>query len=366
MLQSKHYMLAIAGVSFFTFVITTYMYQVGTAQKSQRILRRGDENELYNFSSLKEFIGDQNFAAAPEAPLWPSKSADQMDHSLVFDVDEDPETKVLPETESKYFQRIVYNRVGKCGSRSMLTLIQSLADHNHFNFHSSPVSNVSKPHFMDLLKEVQLIGDLSPPFLYSRHIHYIDFAKYGMAPPIYINMIRDPIDRFISQYYFQRYGDGVKAQGRKAGPWKNGEKSMDINDCILMNHSSCSVGRLFYIIPYFCGQDPACQRASDVSLSLAKLHVMQNYLVVGYLEDFEGMLQVLEKALPSYFEGAIKTWEKVQYKKRLTSTLQKRPINSTAYPVLKQRMKMEYEFYNFVKLRFSIIKSQMGIGKPER
>ena len=33
----------------------------------------------------------------------------------------------------------------------------------------------------------------------------------------------------------------------------------DINECILENYPECSNPRLFYIIPYFCGQHPRCR-----------------------------------------------------------------------------------------------------------
>lgn len=137
---------------------------------------------------------------------------------------------------------------------------------------------------------------------------------------------------------------------------------MNINDCILLNHPLCSAERIFYVVPYFCGQDIMCQRPSKESLYRAKVHVLENYLVVGYLEDFTGMLQVLEKTLPSFFTNSLKLWQKVSSEVvSNTSTLKKDRINSTAYYVLKERMKAEYDFYNFVKLRFKVLKRQMGI-----
>ena len=46
--------------------------------------------------------------------------------------------------------------------------------------------------------------------LYTRHQYFIDFEELNWDdgdPPVYINLIRDPIDRFKSFYYFSRYGN---------------------------------------------------------------------------------------------------------------------------------------------------------------
>lgn len=46
--------------------------------------------------------------------------------------------------------------------------------------------------------------------LYTRHQYFIDFEELKWDdgdPPVYINLIRDPIDRFKSFYYFSRYGN---------------------------------------------------------------------------------------------------------------------------------------------------------------
>lgn len=44
------------------------------------------------------------------------------------------------------------------------------------------------------------------PFVLLKHHLPMDFEKYGLQQPTYINVIRDPSDWFQSHYYFERFG----------------------------------------------------------------------------------------------------------------------------------------------------------------
>ena len=43
------------------------------------------------------------------------------------------------------------------------------------------------------------------PLSYDRHVHFIDFTQFGQDQPIWFSIIRDPIDKFVSRYYYNRY-----------------------------------------------------------------------------------------------------------------------------------------------------------------
>ena len=44
------------------------------------------------------------------------------------------------------------------------------------------------------------------------------FSRFRGPPVVYINLIRDPVNRSVSHFYFRRYGDGIKAHGRAKNP----------------------------------------------------------------------------------------------------------------------------------------------------
>ncbi|MEQ2221945.1 hypothetical protein ILYODFUR_020895 [Ilyodon furcidens] len=51
------------------------------------------------------------------------------------------------------------------------------------------------------------ISKIPQPFLYTRHVHFLNFTRFRIEEPVYINIIRDPISRFLSNYFFRRFGD---------------------------------------------------------------------------------------------------------------------------------------------------------------
>ena len=56
----------------------------------------------------------------------------------------------------------------------------------------------------------------SSPFVLLKHHLPMDFEKYGIQQPTYINVIRDPADWFQSHYYFERFGWTRKDDDRES------------------------------------------------------------------------------------------------------------------------------------------------------
>ncbi|XP_078734345.1 uronyl 2-sulfotransferase [Lampetra fluviatilis] len=273
--------------------------------------------------------------------------------------------KVLP-----FPSQLVYNRVGKCGSRTVVQLLRILSARQGFNLLTSEIHNKTRLGRMEQSELIKNVSGLEKPFLFTRHVHFLDFTRYGVEQPAYINIIRDPISRFLSSYFFRRFGDWRSEQIHlvRTPGMKDDERFLSVNDCILKNYPECTNPRLFYIVPYFCGQDPRCRVPSSWALKRAKDNVVQYYLLVGILEELEDTLLVLERLLPHYFSDALKIYSDPDYfgLGNGTSSLKKQLPSRRALQVLYQRLGYEYDFYYFVRDQFHLLKRKLGLRVPRR
>ena len=74
-------------------------------------------------------------------------------------------------------------------------------------------------------------------------------------------------------------------------------------------------------IEFFCGNGPECQTpttaksaedeaaAKSRMVEAAKRRMLNDYFVIGVLEQFEDSLRVLEKLLPRYYRGALDVYQ---------------------------------------------------------
>ncbi|XP_026146606.1 uronyl 2-sulfotransferase a [Carassius auratus] len=267
--------------------------------------------------------------------------------------------------ELPFPSQVIYNRVGKCGSRTVVLLLRILAEKHQFNLVSSDIHNktrLTKHEQVDLMRNISTIPQ---PFLYTRHVHFLNFTRFRIEQPVYINIIRDPINRFLSNYFFRRFGDWRGEQNHliRTPQMKDDERYLDINVCIMENYPECSNPRLFYIVPYFCGQHPQCREPGVWAVERAKQNVIENFLLVGILEELEDVLLLLERLLPHYFSDVLNIYKSPEFWKmgNLTGTVKKHMPTLEALQVLYQRMKYEYDFYNFIRDQFHLTKKKIGL-----
>ncbi|XP_043924868.1 uronyl 2-sulfotransferase [Protopterus annectens] len=261
--------------------------------------------------------------------------------------------------------QVVYNRVGKCGSRTIVLLLRMLSERHGFNFAASDIHNKTRLTKYEQETLIRNISTTEQPYLFTRHVHFLNFSRFGLEQPTYINMIRDPVNRFLSNYFFRRFGDWRSEQNHmvRTPGMKDEERYLDINECILENYPECSNPRLFYIIPYFCGQHPKCREPGEWALERAKQNLNEYFLLVGILEELEDVLLLLERLLPHYFTGAFDIYKSPDYRKQgnLTGTVKKQIPSPEAVEVLYQRMKYEYDFYYHVRDQFHLFKRKLGL-----
>ena len=142
---------------------------------------------------------------------------------------------------------IIYNRIPKTGSTSFMHLPYELCQDNKFNV---LLLNISNPHSMTLNDRIFFAQNITHwqdklPAIYHGHFAYFDVHNMGVATAnakvIYINIVRHPMERMISYYYFLRYGDDYR-KGKVRS--RMGDKHT-FDECVAKKMRDCDPKKLW-------------------------------------------------------------------------------------------------------------------------
>ncbi|XP_061388105.1 heparan sulfate 2-O-sulfotransferase pipe-like [Musca vetustissima] len=180
--------------------------------------------------------------------------------------------KLLNNTRFSQFDFLLFNRVPKVGSEQLIELIRQLGEVNNFSVSRAPFSQPIHYHLNEV-SQAELVDDLyemGPGHSHSMHVNYINFRKYDTSQPIYINLVRDPVERVISWFYYRRTPWSAVQNYRvtnKFFPPKFYKK--DYHDCVLNSDPECvyeqgasfTQTKALHIRQtlFFCGHDPVCE-----------------------------------------------------------------------------------------------------------
>ncbi|PIK52066.1 hypothetical protein BSL78_11018, partial [Apostichopus japonicus] len=259
---------------------------------------------------------------------------------------------------------LLYNRVPKCGSRTLLSLTDTLAE--RYGYRKPAEIIVSRSKWQNKNMEVpyhdivrKRLRNAPVTSVIHGHIYFIDFSRDKLLlphkRPIYLNLIRDPFDRLVSQYYFVRFGDGkftnLKQLHKMTHPRHMNES---FNDCVERDRPEC-IGPYVQslMVNYFCGYGPECQEPTEGALEKAKQNV-DKYVVVGVVEEYEDFLKVLEKLLPDFFGGILKEFKTSTERRRekKMKAKKKSPVTPEVKERIKALLELDYKFYNHTRERF--------------
>jgi len=275
----------------------------------------------------------------------------------------------LTKTPDKIIQSrtIVYNRIDKAGSTTLIKTLDKMSFRNSFHLIGQGTPNVR---YLFPEQKAQLADMLcaSPveSLIYTRHLYYTNITMMG-CQVTYFNMMRDPLDRFVSRYnYYREVWQGSKDHTnslkfdhyvKSQGP----DRSANINDCVLKKHPECDYSgkltrwlkffRMDSQIPFFCGDSIECRTLGNPkALEQAKKNIEQHFLMVGALESLDKSHFVMECLMPEQMQGLAEMHKKGdlhvhgEHKKTV-------PLSEEAGKVMRERLQPEYELYNFVQDR---------------
>lgn len=262
---------------------------------------------------------------------------------------------------------IIYNRVPKTGSTSLMGIAYDLCGSNKFNvIHLNTTKN---SHVLSLPDQASFVQNLTSwkerrPMIVHGHLSFLNFGQFGVKDkPIYINMVREPLERLISYYYFLRNGDDFrpylvrKRQGNK----------VTFDQCVERQEKDCDPNNMWLQIPFFCGHSNDCWSPGNKwALEEAKRNLIQHFMVVGVTEQMHMFLAVLEYTLPKFFKGALHLYENGN-KSHLRRTINKIEPSPETIEIIRQSKvwQMENDFYTFALQQFNFIKQRTLLAKGE-
>jgi len=234
-------------------------------------------------------------------------------------------------TEPPNHRFIFHNKLPKCGSSTMKNLLKLLGkrnnfklDHQRFCIHPDDCyesyrddgPNGRKDFYNYIKKMMQKMKNQK--YVLLKHHHWFNFTEFGLPKPTYINVARDPVTRFASKYYFQRYGWSMGEAGSRTnekGGFKGNEEDLNrsLDDCVRLQVPECT-DALQVMVKYFCGTSAECNEHNEqgktqwdkvaISAEIAKKNILREFYFIGLLEKFDETLELFENVLPGYFAGA--------------------------------------------------------------
>lgn len=257
---------------------------------------------------------------------------------------------------------VIYNRVPKTASTSFANIAYDLCATNKFHvLHINVTKNYHVLSISDQMRFVQNITAWSAfkPAFYHGHVAYLEFSRFGIdVRPVYINLIREPLERLVSYYYFVRNGDNFRPhlKRRKAGDTET------FDECVEKGASDCDPDNLWMQIPFFCGHAAECWvPGSQWALETAKYNVIHKYLLVGTTESLGDFIALLEATIPRMFRGATQLYDAgLGEKSHMRKTNNKLPASQQTIKKFHESSiwRMEQDFYEFVKDHFRYVKKR--------
>ena len=198
-----------------------------------------------------------------------------------------------------------------------------------------------------------------------KHSTFINFTEFNREQPTYLNVIRNPIDRYISHYYTCR--NGKEGNPNSGGPCKemsdeqlNRPVDEHFQNIKAVNQSYLSTAYVHWL----CGTKPICFQTNNENFSLQKKYeytksiALNQYHSIGLLERLRDSLRLFEKIMPRVYHGAVAAYdneEKVMKATHNSKTINVLPIsNKTRTWLERTHFKYDMDLYRYVVAKFNL------------
>lgn len=274
---------------------------------------------------------------------------------------------------------VFYNRIPKAASRSVVHYAKFHLHQRHYLKEIS--SHVRRfdleteegrflaERFLERFWNATSEDYVSEPYFLYGHVHFVnlsnfyDFFKIPQEErqfPTYVNVVREPVSRFISRYYYSVQELTIPNQTLDA--------FLDSKICENATYQNW----VTYIVPelnrthmvceemnnfqtkWLCGQSPECLIPGKHQLELAKRNIDTFYAYVGLTEELENTLRLLHVLFPSLYQPL----------ENISETLELPHLNRNAYnpppslkhiQYLRSKNKLDSDLYEYVKRKHQLL-----------
>lgn len=247
---------------------------------------------------------------------------------------------------------LIYNRVPKAGSSSMTNLLSKLSSKHGFKMLGW--FDMPSHDYEAVQKAVKEALKTNTKTVIAQHFHFPEIIDDRVA---YINVLRHPVSRCTSQYYYLRYGDRDEKDRKKVID-QFGDLSID--DCIDSGeYDRCFNCKGWKQSLFFCGRDGGeCKSLSPNSILERAKQVIDDEYTIGAIEDFEGTVAVMEKLYPSFFKGGLDLLKKVKPQRVTTGIKEYIPPSDVSKKIIEDLLDQDMQLYTYVLDRLDALKKQ--------
>lgn len=221
---------------------------------------------------------------------------------------------------------IFFGKHTRVGRHFFTEFFNKLSKQNGFRFVDGEYKLATKRRYISHEKQIlgmlQKINCSTPevPLLFSDHHHWLNLTELNLPQPTYITFIRNPVEEFISEYYYCRFGTNERPAYRTPDCKSMSVKKLGMNPMECSKEytkfiKNCVEPHPIQLVDRLCGSDSKCQMG-DLSLSshnfqrvmtieLTKQRILQNYMFIGVLDHMKESFLVLEKLLPRFFSNSL-------------------------------------------------------------
>ncbi|CAH1784162.1 unnamed protein product [Owenia fusiformis] len=278
---------------------------------------------------------------------------------------------------------LIYSKAPKCGSSTLVGVFKEACQTSKSCYIGYETCEKLKTTFKDNPESRQncitQIKLQKRPFIFSAHLPFLDFTEFGSKQPLFVDIIREPVKRWISGFYFTRsdaYHINIANLSRE-------DTTATIDECLSkwITTSNCPAPEVYdssgveqlagclRTKPYTgCrGMDPPASLRAWFSgdalphtVNVAKHNIEKYYTFVGMTEHYNATLRALEALIPFFrSDDLVDAYEHTHHVHVGTN---KTPPSEFHESIMKVLLGDEYELYHFVLQRFHSHLKCLGIS----